>query len=102
MTTDPKADPKRDSKKVPIDPIVKKDLTEVIEELDISSMPIESSPEAYQIEALKKDEKEMKMPVKREDDKRRLGKGLTKFIDDKVDDEFLDGMPEEIQELMKK
>jgi len=98
MTTDPKSDLK---KKI-VDPIIKKDLTEVIEELDLSSMPIESSPESYQIEALKKDEKEMKMPVKREDDKRRLGKGLTKFIDDKVDDEFLDGMPEDVQELMKK
>ena len=98
MTTDPKANPK----KIVADAMPKKDLTEVIEELDLGSMPIESSPEAYQIEALKKDEKEIKMPVKREDDKRRLGKGLTKFIDDKVDDEFLDGMPEEVQELMKK
>ena len=91
------SDQKKDDKKDQ-----KKELNEVIEELDLSSMPIESAPANYQIESLKKDETEIKMPVKREDDKRRQGKWLTKFVDDKVDDEFLDGMPEEIQELMKK
>lgn len=93
MTNDPiKKNPIKDKKK----------LTDVIEELDIWSMPIESVSEDYQIEALKKDEKEIKMPVKREDDKRRLGKWLNKFIDDKVSDDYLEWMPEEIQELMKK
>ena len=81
---------------------LKKELKEVVEELDLSSMPIESAPANYQIESLKKDETEIKMPVKREDDKRRQGKGLTKFVDDKVGDEFLEWMTEEIQELMKK
>ncbi len=38
----------------------------------------------------------------REDDKRRAGKGLKQFLDIKVDEKFLDGMPETIQELMKK
>ena len=97
------ADPKSTKKDdVKADISLKKDLTDVIEELDLSSMPIESAPEWYQVEALKKDEKEMKMPVRREDDKRRLWKGLNKFIDDKVPEELLEGMPEEIQELMKK
>jgi RNA polymerase primary sigma factor len=91
---------KKDDKKV--DNNIKKDLTDVIEELDLSSMPIESAPEWYQVEALKKEEKEMKMPVRREDDKRRLWKWLNKFIDDKVPEELLEDMPEDIQELMKK
>jgi hypothetical protein len=80
----------------------KKDLQEVVEELDLASIPFEKAPDGYQVEALKKDEKEIKMPVKREDDKRRLGKGLNKFIDDKVSEELLEDMPEEVQELMKK
>jgi len=92
--------PKKDDVKVDLN--VKKDLTDVIEELDLSSMPIESAPEGYQVEALKKDEKEMKMPVRREDDKRRLWKWMNKFIDDKVPEELLDDMPEDVQELMKK
>ncbi len=96
---DAKAGKKDDVK---VDANLKKDLTNVIEELDLSSMPIESAPEWYQVEALKKDENEMKMPVRREDDKRRLWKGLNKFIDDKVPDELLEDMPEEVQELMKK
>ncbi len=43
-----------------------------------------------------------KMPVDRSEDKRRLGKGLQKFIDVEVPKEILDGMPEDIQELMRK
>ncbi len=43
-----------------------------------------------------------KMPVDRADDKRRLGKWLQKFIDIEVPKEILDGMPEDIQELMRK
>lgn len=43
-----------------------------------------------------------KMPVDKSEDKRRLGKGLQKFIDVEVPKEILDGMPEDIQELMRK
>lgn len=43
-----------------------------------------------------------KMPIDRSEDKRRLGKWLQKFIDVEVPKEMLDGMPEEIQELMRK
>jgi hypothetical protein len=42
------------------------------------------------------------MPKDRSEDKRRVGKGLQKFIDNEVPAEMLEGMPEEIQELMKK
>lgn len=51
----------------------------------------------------KKKEKWLKkMPVERDQDKRRVGKGLKKFIDTEVPQKFLDGMNEEVQELMKK
>lgn len=43
-----------------------------------------------------------KMPVSREDDKRRVWKWLQKFIDVEVPEEILEWMPEEIQELLKK
>ncbi len=43
-----------------------------------------------------------KVPIERDDDKRRLGKWLQKFIDVKVSDELLEGMPDEVQILMKK
>jgi len=55
------------------------------------------------IETIKeKKEKWGKMPISREDDKRRAGKWLQKFIDVTVEEKYLDWMPEEIQELMKK
>lgn len=43
-----------------------------------------------------------KMPIDRTEDKRRVWKWLQKFIDIEVPKEMLDGMPEEIQELMRK
>jgi len=43
-----------------------------------------------------------KMPIDRNDDKRRIWKWLQKFIDVEVPKEILDGMPERIQELMRK
>lgn len=43
-----------------------------------------------------------KMPVDRNEDKRRVWKWLQKFIDIEVPKEMLDGMPEEVQELMRK
>lgn len=43
-----------------------------------------------------------KMPIDRTEDRRRVGKWLQKFIDIEVPKEMLDGMPEDIQELMRK
>lgn len=54
------------------------------------------------IEALKKEKWLSRMPVSREEDKRRVWKWFNKFIDTKVPEEMLEGMPEPIQELMKK
>lgn len=52
------------------------------------------------------DEKKLKglkkMPIDRSEDKRRVWKGLQKFIDIEVPKEFLEWMSEEIQELMRK
>lgn len=42
------------------------------------------------------------MPIERDQDKRRVGKGIQKFIDNEVPEEVLEDMPEEVQELMKK
>ncbi len=49
-----------------------------------------------------KERKWDKMLKDRSEDKRRVWKGLQKFIDIEVPEKFLDGMPEEIKELMKK
>lgn len=50
----------------------------------------------------KKEKGLKKIPIDRTEDKRRVWKWLQKFIDVEVPKEFLDGMPEEIQELMRK
>ena len=50
----------------------------------------------------KKEKGLKKMPIDRNEDKRRVGKWLQKFIDVEVPKEILDWMPEEIQELMRK
>lgn len=63
----------------------------------------EDAVEALQeIWALKPEKGLKRMPVDRDQDKRRVGKGLTKFIDNEVPEEILEDMPEEVQELMKK
>ena len=49
-----------------------------------------------------KDKAWFKIPKDRSEDKRRLWKWLKNFIDIKVEEKFLEWMPEEIQELMKK
>jgi len=49
-----------------------------------------------------KERKGDKMLKDRSEDKRRVGKWLKKFIDNEVPAKFLEDMPEEIQELMKK
>jgi RNA polymerase primary sigma factor len=43
-----------------------------------------------------------RMPIDRSADKRRIGKGLQKFIDVSVSQEFLEGMPLGIQEIFKR
>lgn len=55
-----------------------------------------------EIWALKKERGLKKLPVERDQDKRRVGKGMQKFIDNEVPEEVLEGMSEEVQELMKK
>jgi len=50
----------------------------------------------------KKEKGNKKLPIDRTEDKRRVGKWLQKFIDVEVPKEILEGMPEEIQELMRK
>lgn len=52
--------------------------------------------------ALQKEKWLARLPKERSEDKRRVWKGIQKFIDVTVDDKFLDWMPEEVQELMKK
>lgn len=89
-----------------------------IEEIDLDSLDFEEdldddmeddfeddsdddeNPE--EILALKKEKWLAKMPKDRSEDKRRVWKGLKKFIDVEVPEEYLDWMSEEIQELMKK
>lgn len=51
---------------------------------------------------LKKERGLKKIPIDREDDKRRIWKGMQKFIDTEVPEELLQGLSTEVQELMKK
>jgi RNA polymerase primary sigma factor len=55
-----------------------------------------------EIGALKKEKGLKKMPIERSEDKRRVGKWMQKFIDTQVPEEALEGMPDEVQKLMKK
>lgn len=86
-----------------LDDINLDDLEEEIQEPteeDIGKLELEFEDE---FEEEKKWEKWLKkLPVEREEDKRRVGKWLQKFIDIEVPKEILEGMPEPIQELMKK
>lgn len=57
----------------------------------------------WDTEDWKKKEKWLKkIPIDRENDKRRIGKWITKFIDVEVEAKYLEWMPETVQELMKK
>lgn len=69
---------------------------------DISDDDMLSEDEDDEIHALQIEKGLKKLPKDRSEDKRRVGKGLQKFIDVKVPEKYLEGMPEEIQELMKK
>ena len=55
-----------------------------------------------EIWALKKEKGIKRMPIERDKDKRRVGKWIQKFIDNEVPEEVLEGMTDEVQELMKK
>ncbi len=55
-----------------------------------------------EIWALKKEKGLKRMPIERDQDKRRIGKWMQKFIDNEVPEEMLEDMTDEIQELMKK
>jgi RNA polymerase primary sigma factor len=77
------------------------------QEIDLDSLTAEDfwddiSSENDEPEDDKKEKGLKKMPMDREEDKRRVWKGLKKFIDVEVAAEYLEDMPEEVQELMKK
>ena len=92
-----KKDNKKDDKKI-----------EAIEEVNLDSLVLdeeldkENDFENTEIWALAKEKWLAKMPKDRSEDKRRVWKGLQKFIDNEVPADMLEGMPEEVQELMKK
>ena len=88
-----------------------------VEELDLNSLNIEnieenakqSSSTKWKKDENSQDEKVIqtkskweKIPVDRDKDKRRVWKGIKHFLDTKVPEKFLEWMPEEVQELMKK
>ena len=93
----------------------KDDNSNVVEEVNLDSLlmwEFENDNEAEKQEegieensvvwATWKERKWDKMLKDRSEDKRRVGKWLQKFIDIEVPEKFLEDMPEEIQELMKK
>jgi len=92
-----KKDNKKDDKKI-----------NAIEEVNLDSLVLDNDNswedkfENNEIWALAKERWLAKMPKDRSEDKRRVGKWLKKFIDNEVSAEMLEGMPEEVQELMKK
>jgi len=92
-----KKDNKNDDKKI-----------NAIEEVNLDSLVLDNDNswedkfENNEIWALAKERWLAKMPKDRSEDKRRVGKWLKKFIDNEVSAEMLEGMPEEVQELMKK
>lgn len=83
-----------------------------IEEVDLSSLDIQeiggeedldnTLDDGIAVDDEKLEKGLKKMPKDRTEDKRRVGKGLKKFIDVEVPEEILEGMNEEVQELMKK
>ena len=99
-----KTDPKDNKKNIEEDSLVE----EVsLDSLDISKLEkvvakIDKEQWTNVIGALEKEKGLTKMPTLREDDKRRVWKGLKQFIDVKVPEELLVDMPDEVQLLMKK
>lgn len=78
------------------------DLDDFSDEVDLEDDELEEEQETDEIEWLKKEKWLKKLPKDRNEDKRRLWKWLKKFIDVEVEEKYLDWMPEEVQELMKK
>ena len=76
-----------------------KAINKIAEKEDEAAAEKEASQE---IAGLKKEKGLKRMPIDRKEDKRRIGKGISKFIDTDVPEEMLEGMPDEVQELMKK
>lgn len=90
----------------------KDDNSNVVEEVNLDSLLMWEFEDENEIEeeieensviwATWKERKWDKMLKDRNEDKRRVGKWLQKFIDIEVPEKFLEDMPEAIQELMKK
>jgi len=80
----------------------------LVEEVDLDSLILDEDFNNNEVESNENQvwiiskEKWSKMLKDRSEDKRRVWKWLQKFIDNEVPEEMLEGMPEEIQELMKK
>ncbi len=77
-----------------------------IEELDLDNIKIDLKEYNANTDDkklnLEKKEKGDKIPVAREDDKRRAWKWMKQFLDVEVPEEMLLGLPDKVQELMKK
>lgn len=85
------------------DELQKKEAEEMALKIESGEIEDDFAVEALEeIWALKKDRWLKKMPIDRDQDKRRVWKWMQKFIDNEVPEEILEGMPDEVQELMKK
>jgi RNA polymerase primary sigma factor len=74
-----------------------------IKEISLDSLEIEEIWELETEESAESSEGGWaKMPKDRSEDKRRVGKGLKKFVDTEVPAEMLEWMSDAVQELMKK
>ena len=98
---------KKDSKKIKLTDEDLKNIDKLIEEVDLDSLKIEDKDSKNKKnsiiwESSKKDSKGSKIPIDREDDKRRIWKWIQSFIDVKVPEKILEWMNEEVQALMKK
>ena len=98
---------KKDSKKVKLTDDDLKNIDKLIEEVDLDSLEIDekdSKNEKNSIiwESSKKDSKGSKIPIDREDDKRRIWKWIQSFIDVVVPEKILEWMNDDVQILMKK
>ncbi len=93
--TDPKTNKKDNIEEVSLDSLDIEKLEKVVKKIDKEQW-------TNVIASLEKSHTAAKMPIDRSKDKRRIGKWLKSFIDVKVPEKLLDGMPEEVQLLMKK
>ena len=79
------------------------DINEIITPSDDELLKIEKTNDGKDIaKDLQKEQWKSKMPVEREDDKRRIGKWLKEFINIKVDQKHLEWMPDKVCDLMRK